>query len=198
MLVPTPQPYFASWADSLRAIAGRDRPFTDSLFLQGAAVVLAHQGYEAPPWADLLTAPLRPDELSQEEPADFGRGWQRAASKALSSGRPRGCTQGGPFAGRVFHRPPHQPRSPLGLRGIPSAPPASTAFAASTRLSHLPVRSTPRLSWRSPGRLPPRWTFALPVRAFGASSCQSLPRGRSHCCSQCFAPQPQCHRAAPR
>ena len=97
-----------------------------------------------------------------------------------------------------LHRPPHQPRSPLGLRGIPPAPPASTALAAPTRLSHLPVRSTPRLSWRSPGRLPPRWTFAFPGCAFGASSCQGLPRGRSHCCSQCFAPRPQCHRTAPR
>ena len=74
----------------------------------------------------------------------------------------------------------------------------STPFNASTRLSHLPVRSTPRFSWRSPGRLPPRWTFALPGRAFGASSCQGLPRGRNHSCSQCFAPRPQCHRAAPR
>ena len=56
----------------------------------------------------------------------------------------------------------------------------------------------PRLPWRSPAPLPPRWIFALPGHAFGASSCQGLPRGRSHCCSQCFAPRPQCHRTAPR
>ena len=49
----------------------------------------------------------------------------------------------------------------------------STAFAASTGFSHLPVRSTPRLSWHHRAACP---------RA--ASSCQGLPRGRSHCCSQ--------------
>ena len=218
-----PAAYFASWADSLRAIAGQDRPFSDSLLhelasttsarcvasLKGAAVVLAHHGFEAPPWADLLAAPLPPDELSQEEPADFGRGWQRAASNVLDDHEAAEIAQASDAASLAMlqsqgavrwarlHRPPHQPRS-LPLCGIPPAPPASTAFAASTRLSRLPVRSTPRLFWRSPGRLPPRWTFALPGRAFGASSCQGLPRGRSNGCSQCFAPRPQCHRAAPR
>ena len=131
-----PASYFASWADSLRAIAGRDRPFSDSLLhelasttstrclasLKGAAVVLAHHGFEAPPWADLLAAPLPPDELSQEEPADFGRGWQRAASKVLDDHEAAEIAQAsdaaslamlqsqeGPFAGRVFTALPTSP-----------------------------------------------------------------------------------------
>ena len=131
-----PAAYLASWADSLRAIAGRDRPFSDSLLhehasttstrclasLKGAAVVLAHHGFEAPPRADLLAAPLPPDELSQEEPADFGRGWQRAASKVLDDHEAAEIaqasdaaslamlqSQGGPFAGRVFTAFPTSP-----------------------------------------------------------------------------------------
>eukprot|EP00439_Symbiodinium_sp_Y106_P028817 s3110_g3.t1 len=99
-----PAAYFASWADSLRAIRTRESIFCEDILqqlagpacnrrclasLQGAAVVLTNHGLSVPVWGELVTEPPAEAEAEAEadpalhEPADLARGWQRAASKVV-------------------------------------------------------------------------------------------------------------------
>ena len=127
-----PAAYFASWADSLRAIRTRESVFCEDLlqqlagpacnrrclaWLQGATVVLTNHGLSVPVWGELVTEPPAEAEADPalHEPADLARGWQRAASKVvddalladLTSALDEASTallhsQAGPFAGRVY------------------------------------------------------------------------------------------------
>ncbi|CAE7822051.1 unnamed protein product [Symbiodinium sp. CCMP2456] len=98
-----PAAFFASWADSLRAIRARESESCDQILqqlagpschirclasdasLQGAAIVLTNHGLAVPAWGELLAEP--PPEAEADpalhEPADLAHGWQRTASKAV-------------------------------------------------------------------------------------------------------------------
>ena len=129
--------YFASWADALRAIEARDpqlwataalqlqRPACTSrclTALRDAVHSLEAAGFQAPPWSQLARTSLPREDSEDDEPADFTRGWQRSASRAVkrasaiylaerldASSRALLESQSGPFAAKVFTALPTSP-----------------------------------------------------------------------------------------
>ena len=89
-----PAAYFASWADSLPAVASHERALSESWLrqleanasdvrcfaaaLQGCALLLADHGFRPRPWDALLAPTL--DAPEDDEPIDLTRGWQGRAS----------------------------------------------------------------------------------------------------------------------
>ena len=121
--------YFASWADALRAIEARDaqlwataalqlqRPACTSRLtaLRDAVHSLEAAGFQAPPWNQLARTSPPQEDSKDDDPADFTRGWQRSASRAVDrafavylaqrldhSSRALLESQSGPFAAKVF------------------------------------------------------------------------------------------------
>ena len=135
-----PAAYWASWADSLRAIARRDAAHAHELIaaleadctappaletLRLARSSLQAIGFEPPDWAQLLQgeAPSQPDE---DGSLDLTRGWQRPASQAVDDFAHRAhlreadsasaallLSQAGPHAARVFVARPTLPEFSL-------------------------------------------------------------------------------------
>ena len=129
--------YFASWADALRAVEARDpqlwataalqlqRPACTSrclTALRDAVHSLEAAGFQASPWNQLARTSPPQEDSEDDEPADFTRGWQRSASRAVdrvsavylaqrldASSQALLESQSGPFAAKVFTALPTSP-----------------------------------------------------------------------------------------